>query len=63
MSNNDIKIYNKVADSKYTMNKTSQPYLVEEEKLIDLSSDYVLYGELNGMFEMFVGWIQLRANG
>ncbi len=48
----DIKIYNKVGDSKYSMNETSQPYLVEEEKLIDLSSDYVLYGELNGMFEI-----------
>lgn len=48
----DIKIYNKVGNGKYSMNETSQPYLLEDEKLIDLSNDYVLFGELNGMFEI-----------
>jgi len=47
----DIKIYNKVGGN-YSLNKTSQPYIDNITKQIDLTSDFALFGEYDTMFEI-----------
>jgi hypothetical protein len=47
----DIKVYNKVGGN-YSNNATSQAYLNNETREIDLTSDYALFGEYDTMFEI-----------
>jgi len=47
----DIKVYNKVGGN-YSSNATSQPYVDQITKQIDLSTDYTLFGEFDTMFEI-----------
>ena len=47
----DIKVYNNVGD-KYSSNATSQAYLDNTTRQIDLTDNYVLYGEYDTMFEI-----------
>jgi hypothetical protein len=47
----DIKVYNNVGD-KYSSNTTSQAYLDNNTRQIDLTDNYVLYGEYDTMFEI-----------
>ena len=47
----DIKVYNKVGGN-YSNNATSQAYLDNETREIDLTSDYALFGEYDTMFEI-----------
>ncbi len=48
----DVKVFNKVGGSIYSTNETSQPYIDEETKQIDLLDDYKLYGDPTSMFEI-----------
>lgn len=48
----DLRAYNKVGEGLYSLNEISQPYLDEETKQIDLTSDFTLFGEPNTMFEI-----------
>ena len=48
----NIFVYNKVGENKYSLNEISQSYVDEQTKLIDISSDYTLYGEPSSMFEI-----------
>lgn len=47
----DIKVYNEV-DGRYSLNTTNQPYLDNVTKQIDLTDDFVLFGEYDTMFEI-----------
>lgn len=47
----DIKVYNEV-DGRYSLNATSQPYIDEVNKQIDLTDDFALFGEYDTMFEI-----------
>ena len=48
----DLRVYNKVAGSKYSVNEIAQPYIDEDTRQIDLLSLYTLFGEQNAMFEV-----------
>jgi hypothetical protein len=48
----DIKIYNKVGGTNYSMNEISQPYINNETREIDLLGEYKIFGEPNSMFEI-----------
>lgn len=48
----DIKVFNKVGEGKYSMNKISQEYSDENTKQIDLLGEFTIFGEPNGMFEV-----------
>jgi hypothetical protein len=48
----DIRIFNKVGESKYSLNQISQPFIDEKTKQIDLLGEFTLFGEPNGMFEI-----------
>lgn len=47
----DIKVYNKVSGD-YSSNVTSQAYIDETTRQIDLTADYTLFGEYDTMFEI-----------
>ena len=47
----DIRVYNKVGGS-YSINEISQPYVNEDTKQIDLLGNSMLFGEVNGMYEI-----------
>jgi hypothetical protein len=47
----DMRIYNKVG-GQYSLNETSQAYLDEDKKQIDISAEYTLFGEPNTMYEI-----------
>ena len=47
----DIRVYNKVGGS-YSINEISQPYVNESTKQIDLLGNAMLFGEVNGMYEI-----------
>ena len=47
----DIKAYNNV-NGNYSLNSTSQLYLDDVTRQIDLTEDFVLYGEYDTMFEI-----------
>ena len=48
----DLRVYNKVGEGLYSLNEISQPYLDEETRQIDLTTDFTLFGEPNTMFEI-----------
>jgi hypothetical protein len=48
----DLRIYNKVGQGKYSSNEVPQPYIDEATRQIDLLSDYTLFGDPVGMFEI-----------
>ena len=48
----DLRIYNKVGQGKYSSNEIPQPYIDEATRQIDLLSDYTLFGDPVGMFEI-----------
>lgn len=48
----DLRVYNKVGNGKYSLNEISQPYLDDETRQVDISSDYTLFGEPTSMFEI-----------
>jgi hypothetical protein len=48
----DLRVYNKVGGTKYSVNEIAQPYLDEDTRQIDLLSLYTLFGEQNAMFEV-----------
>ena len=48
----DLRVYNKVGGGKYSLNEISQPYIDPTTRQIDISQDYTLFGEVNGMFEI-----------
>lgn len=47
----DIRVYNKVGGT-YSLNETSQPYIDEETRQIDLLGEATLFGEPNAMYEI-----------
>lgn len=47
----DVRIYNKVAGGKYSLNEISQPYIDETTRQIDIA-DMTLFGEPTTMFEI-----------
>jgi hypothetical protein len=47
----DIRIFNKVAGGKYSLNEISQPYIDESTRQIDIA-DMTLFGEPTTMFEI-----------
>lgn len=47
----DLRVYNKVG-GKYSLNEISQPYIDNETREVDISSDYTLFGEPTSMFEI-----------
>ncbi len=47
----DIRVYNEVGGD-YSLNKISQAYSDPQEKRIDLTDDYALFGEQKTMFEI-----------
>lgn len=47
----DIKVYNKV-NGNYSLNSTSQPYLDQETRAINLTDDFALFAEYDTMFEV-----------
>lgn len=48
----DIRIFNKIGESKYSLNELSQPYSNDKTRQIDLLGEFTLFGEPNGMFEV-----------
>lgn len=48
----DLRVYNQVGKGTYSLNKTSQPYVDETTKQINLLGEYTLYGESDTMFEI-----------
>ncbi len=48
----DLRVYNKVGQGKYSSNEVPQPYIDEATRQIDLLSDYTLFGDPVGMFEI-----------
>jgi hypothetical protein len=48
----DLRVYNKVGESLYSLNEISQPYLDPETRQIDISDGYTLYGDPISMFEI-----------
>jgi hypothetical protein len=48
----DLRVYNKVADGKYSVNEIAQPYIDDDTRQIDLLGQYTLFGEPNAMFEV-----------
>ena len=48
----DVRVFNKVGGGKYSINEISQPYLNSVTRQIDLSSDYMLFGDPTSMFEV-----------
>lgn len=57
----EIKVYNKVGEGKYSMNKTSQQYISESTKEINLQGEFTLFGEPNAMFEIRYPEIDIRC--
>ena len=47
----ELRAYNKVGGS-YSINEISQPYLDNDTRQIDISSNYTLFGDANSMFEI-----------
>ena len=47
----DIKVFNEVGGN-YSLNRTSQNYIDNVERQIDLTSDFALFGEYDTMFEI-----------
>jgi len=48
----DLRVFNKVGEGNYSMNETSQPYISDETRQIDLLGEFTLFGETNAMFEV-----------
>ena len=48
----DLRVYNKVADGKYSVNEIAQPYIDADTRQIDLLGQYTLFGQPNAMFEV-----------
>jgi hypothetical protein len=48
----DLRAYNKVGEGLYSLNEISQPYLDDETRQIDLTTDFTLFGESTTMFEI-----------
>lgn len=48
----DLRVYNKVGGSKYSLNEISQPYIDTFTRQIDTSGDYTLFGEPTSLFEV-----------
>jgi hypothetical protein len=48
----EIKVYNKVGSGVYSLNVTTQDFLDEETKQINLTEDFALFGEFDSMFEI-----------
>jgi len=48
----DLRVYNKLGQSRYSSRKIPQPFIDEDTKQIDLLGDFVLYGDAAGMFEI-----------
>jgi hypothetical protein len=48
----DLRVYNKVGEGLYSLNEISQPYLDDETRQIDLTTDFTLFGEPTTMFEI-----------
>ena len=48
----DLRVYNKVGLGKYSLNEISQPYLDNTTRLIDITTDYTLFGEPTSMYEI-----------
>ena len=48
----DIKIYNKVGGGTYSLNTTSQSYIDERTREINLTDDFTLFADYDSMFEI-----------
>ena len=48
----DVRVYNKVGESKYSLNEISQPYINTATRQVDISQDYTIFGEPTSMFEI-----------
>lgn len=48
----DLRVYNKVGGTNYSINEISQPYIDEATKQIDLLGQYTLFGDPISMFEL-----------
>jgi hypothetical protein len=48
----DLRVFNKVGEGKYSLNETSQPYIDETTKQIDISQEYTLFGDPISMYEI-----------
>jgi hypothetical protein len=48
----DLRVYNKIGEGLYSLNEISQPYLDDETRQIDLTTDFTLFGEPTTMFEI-----------
>lgn len=57
----DLRIFNKVGGGKYSLNETSQPYIDAVTREIDISQDYTLYGEANGLFEILDPSVDIKC--
>lgn len=47
----DMRIYNKYGNGEYSLDETSQPYVNEDTREIDLLGQFTLFGESTSMFE------------
>jgi hypothetical protein len=47
----DVKVFNKVGGN-YSLNRTSQAYISNETKQINLTTDFALFNEYDSMFEI-----------
>jgi hypothetical protein len=47
----DVKVFNKVGGN-YSLNRTSQAYISNETKQINLTADFALFNEYDSMFEI-----------
>jgi hypothetical protein len=48
----EIRLFNKVGGSEYSMDEISQPYINNDTREIDLLGEYKLFGEPNAFFEI-----------
>jgi hypothetical protein len=59
----ELKAFNKVGNTKYSLNSISQPYVDEATKEIDLLGEYTLYGEPDSMFEIKYPNVDIKVRG
>lgn len=57
----DIRAYNKVGEGKYSLNETSQSYIDEDTKQINLLGEFTLFGEPTTMLELKYPEVDIRV--
>lgn len=57
----ELRVYNKVGGSDYSLNEISQPYIDDETRQIDLLGENKLFGQSGAMFEIKKPEIDIRV--